>query len=347
MSAPTAYIIAVKLITGLVFLRAFLRTGRRSALLLGAGWVLSGNLPLGRTTIGEMNMNPLLMGVSTSATIFGIMELIREERGRGPPKALLFSLPLVPLLYGAMETALRTDFGGTYVASGLLLIAGGGTLIEFLREYYTGRAVLLGMALITAGVSSMVYPFLYIHGNLNDSAVVYGSFALALFMVFAYHQLVSTEKFLRIEAVQMPDKRDPVLDNQVTIVSPREFEKLRKKLENIPVLAFVRNVKPGTGWIVYRISSVEQKEAISPTAIYQITQRASEYLQELTRKGMKGAIVIEGLEVLKVYNGFESMIKTLALLRDLARLFHTPLIVVTERGAWTESEWRILLRVLG
>ena len=344
--SPDLAIIFLKGAIGLVFLWVFLKSGRRSALFLGAGWVLSGNLPLGGTFVGDVNLEPLIMGLATSTTIFGIMELIREERGRGPPKALILSLPPIPLLYGIVETALGMNFGGTYVLSGFLLIAGGGTFIEFLKEYYHERAVLFGAALILAGIASMAYPLIYLRGGIHYALVFYGSVFIAAFTIFAYYKLIFSEGFSYLSNVK-EIKDDPSgVKPGVTILSPTEFKELHRKLEKFPVLAFLRNIEPYESWIAYRVSSVEGGKVMPPTALYRITQAISEYLRETEKKGIRGVILIDSLELLKIYNGFEALLKFLATIRDLAKLSNASLIIITEKEAWSNSEWKLLQRIL-
>ncbi|WP_297505964.1 DUF835 domain-containing protein [Thermococcus sp.] len=344
--SPDLGIMLLKAAISLAFVLVFLKSRRKSALLLGAGWALSGNLPLGGTVIGNTNLDPLIMGLATSTTIFGIMELIREERGRGPPKAILLSLPPIPLLYGIVETALGTNFGGTYVLSGFLLIAGGGTFIEFLKEYYHERAVLFGMALILAGLASMAYPFIYLKGEIHYTLVFYGSLFIAAFTIFAYYKLIFSEDFSYLSNVK-EIKDDPNgVKPGVTILSLTEFKELHRKLEKFPVLAFVRNIEPYESWIAYRVSSVEGGKVMPPTALYRITQAISEYLVETEKKGIRGLILIDSLELLKIYNGFEALLKFLATIRDLVKLSNASLITITEKEAWSNSEWKLLQRIL-
>ena len=329
----------------LLFLWAYFKSHRRSALFLGGAWILSGDLPLKSNHVGNPGLDPLLMGMATSATIFGIMELIREERGRGPPKSLVLTLPLIPFLYGALETALGTNFGGTYVTSGLLLIAGGGTFIEFLKDVYRDRAILMGSALITSGIASMMYPLLDFRGVLNSRVTVYGSLFIAILMLFAYYRLVFSRNFVYLREMTEIKDSSP-LKPGVKIISPRKFQEIEEKLEGFPVLAFLRSLQPKKGWITYTISSVEGKRTIHPTSLYKITQTTAEYLRESERKGIRGVVLLDGLEVLHMYNGFESLLKFLSNLRDIVAISNASLIVVTEKEAWKSGEWKLLQRIL-
>ncbi len=337
-------VITLKCIIGLIFFWVFVKSHRRSALLLGAGWVLSGDLPLGGTAVGGRDLDPLIMGLSTSITIFGIMELMREERGRGPPKSLLLSLPPVPFIYGAVETVLGLNFGGTYIVSGFLLIAGGGTFIEFLKDYYSNRALLFGITLILAGIASMAYPLIYLHGDVSYSLVLYGSVFLATLTISAYYRLVSSKKFIYFGQVEGSENVD--LGTGPVIVTPSKFERVSMSLDGFPVLAFLRGTPPGKGWITYRISTVAGENVIVPSALYRITQIAEDYLKEAKRKGVQGVIVLEGLELLRMYNGFEPILKFLSTLGDMVRLSGASLLIITEKEVWSESEWRLLHRMI-
>jgi len=343
--SPDTAIIALKVLTGAIFIYVFLRNGRRSALFLGIGWISSGNLPLGGMIVGDYHLDPLLMGLSTSITIIGIMELMREERGHGPPRSLLFSLPPIPFIYGLAETALGLNFGGTYVISGFLLIAGGGTFIEFLKEYYGERAVLFGITLILAGIASMIYPLVIWAWRASYTLMLYASIFLAILTIVSYYWLVFSEKFLYLRGVRLEE--EPVdLGSGVRMVDPGKFNEIKRELDGFPVLAFLRSAEPGEGWIVYRLSTVEGKNTVHPNSLYRITQVTSEYLKETEKMGLKGVIVLDSPEVLRMYNGFESLLRFLSALGDVVKTSGGLLMIVTERGAWEEREWALLQRVV-
>jgi len=67
---------------------------------------------------------------------------------------------------------------------------------------------------------------------------------------------------------------------------------------------------------------------------------------EAKNKGVKGIVVLEGLEFLRVYNDFQSIAKMMASVRDCVFSHNGALIVVLSKEAWDEREFNPLIRLL-
>nr|WP_240922809.1 DUF835 domain-containing protein [Thermococcus sp. Bubb.Bath] len=56
--------------------------------------------------------------------------------------------------------------------------------------------------------------------------------------------------------------------------------------------------------------------------------------------------MIDGIEYLNMYNGFEAIAKFLSTIRDVAYINEGSIIVVTEENTWSEREWKLLMRLV-
>jgi len=88
------------------------------------------------------------------------------------------------------------------------------------------------------------------------------------------------------------------------------------------------------------------RKIIYPTDLYKITDLVFRYLTEAKNKGVKGVVVLEGLEFLRVYNDFEAVAKIIASVRDYVLSHDGALIVVLDEKAWDEKELNTLKRIL-
>lgn len=341
---PLWLTIALRITAGVVFLRAYIKSARRSALLLSAGWI--SGIPISSGGAFDPRAECFAMGVSSAFTLLGIILLIEEESGKRSPRAMHVTLPLLPIMYGAVEASFGTSCTGTYITSGVLLLISGFIFVEMLSPYYRSKARLFGFVIAISGLASMMYPMLYEGGRLSSDLVVYISFILALLMAYAYYGVIYSRRFLELEHVKGGSPEDIDLSGS-HVVSSKEFRDIALRLKGFPVLAFLRSSQPQDGWITYWIRTIDGPEAVLPTSMYKITEIVNQYLQELGSMGRKGVVVIEAPEFLKLYNDFRGVVKMLAAVRDNVIVHGGALIVVTEKDVWSEEEWNVLLRTLG
>ncbi|NJE76186.1 DUF835 domain-containing protein [Thermococcus sp. ES12] len=341
------FIVFVKLGMTLVFLRAFIKSKRRSALLLSLGWLTSATLPARIPSFYGIQIAPILMGVATSFTLLGILLLVEEETGRRSPLAMHVTLPLIPAAYGTLEATMSRSCANTYAVSGALLLIGGVVLIEFLSRYYHERAKLFGMVIVISGMASMVYPLIYFNGFISDDMVVYSAALLAVLTAYAYYELIYSRRFLAVDKIRSEDGLSKVdIPAGVRIMSLKELKEVSPRLKGFPVLAFLRGIEPGEGWITYWIRSIDGPNTIPPTSLYKITQLTSQYFHEMRAVGKQGIVIVEAPEFLRLYNDLRGVLKMLSALRDMALLFNGTLIIVTEKDVWKKEEWSLLTRTL-
>jgi hypothetical protein len=166
-------------------------------------------------------------------------------------------------------------------------------------------------------------------------------------MVVAMVKLTSSESFTpRRERVTAPIDLKP----GVIIVNGKEYQKLKEKLKDRPVLAFVRDVtQVPDGWQYYFVTTIpfqgRFKNTINPTNLARMTELSYKYLEEFARMGDHGIIVIDCLEYLTVYNSWESLMKFLSKLRDFVIINRGTLILVIEKES-LESRLYAQLRKL-
>ncbi|WP_162287187.1 DUF835 domain-containing protein [Thermococcus chitonophagus] len=80
---------------------------------------------------------------------------------------------------------------------------------------------------------------------------------------------------------------------------------------------------------------------VEPTNLVKILNLAVRYLEQ------GGTVVIDGIEYLILENGFDSVLKFLANLRDYAMLYNSTVIIVSDLTTFSEKERKLLLRVIG
>ncbi|WP_297091646.1 DUF835 domain-containing protein [Thermococcus sp.] len=340
------FILFLKIGMGIIFLNAFFRSSRKSALLISLGWITSATLPIKRVPFHGIYLDSVIMGVSTALTLVGILLLIEEETGRHSPTAMHLTLPVIPVAYGIFESLMKENCACVYATSGVLLVIGGVVIIEFLSKYYHSQAKLFGVTILLSGVASMAYPSLYFNGMMPEQIEMYGATLLALLTAYAYYQIIYSKRFLEIHKIPTNSSSGPDISPGVYIMSLTEFKEIRQKLRRYPVLAFLRTTPGEEGWITYWIRTIEGPDTIPPTSLYRITQLTSQYLNEMTQAKKNGIVVLEAPEFLKLYNDFRSVLKLLSSLRDISIIFRATLIVVTEKDTWEDKEWPLLVRIL-
>ena len=338
--------LAVKITTGSAFLAVYIKGRRKSALYLSLGWLASVTLPSNVPHFNGIRISPLLMGTATSLTLWGMIYLITEETETSIPRMVYYSLPLLPLAYGLIESIVEVSPGGTYVVSGTLLVISGAVLVEVLSSYYKSRAQLFGISILLAGIMSMLYPLVYFNSVITEEGAVYTSVAIALFMAYAYYELIYSERFLDHEKFRNVKSSDVPFSREIILATPGEFKKMRESLTGYPVLAFLRTMEPAEGWIDYRIMTIDGQRTIPPSSLYKVLQISSQYFNEAKRMGKRGVVVLEAPEFLKLYNDFKSVLKLLSTLKDLAYLSNGSFVVITAKDVWGREEWNYLVRIL-
>ncbi|WP_052696180.1 DUF835 domain-containing protein [Palaeococcus ferrophilus] len=100
-------------------------------------------------------------------------------------------------------------------------------------------------------------------------------------------------------------------------------------------LFFSRSFRGKEGW---RVLPVSQVNGIPPTELHKLLHEAVQYLRER----FEGTVVLDCLEYLVLYNGFESVVRFLHDLKDYVILYGGRLYIVTSPGVWSRREYALL-----
>ncbi|USS40154.1 DUF835 domain-containing protein [Thermococcus aggregans] len=261
-----------------------------------------------------------------------------------PPLFALYSMLLVrldlPYSFSSVEVPSVILSGIFFLFSGFVLLAMGK---KQRNSFY------LGILTIAFGIFVLLYlvrmsfshcPFVWIL-RLHFAWILIGT-VLSVGMAFFMIKLVTSREFLFFEE---PVEVKVVLEPGAKVITPEEYEQVKKEFKDYPALAFVRSLNVPEKWRVYYLSTEEREGRISPTNLAYITHLVNEYFKEAKEKGVRGVVVIDCPEYLVMYNGFESIAKFLASLKDFAVVNMGVLLVVIDEEAWDKRQLAILRRL--
>ncbi len=337
--------LGAKLLVAAYLWRSYRKSLRKSALIFSVAFLTSSLQVLG-DFIGIETLKTTMEALFASLLFYGSLKLLDEEGlsftiSRGYYVSLT---PLILTLY--MLTAERSTppnwlatVGVAYAVSGLFILLSGFLLLG-LRSLYGNSLKYLGILLVVYGAHEMDYPLL----RPVDWFAPLGfslSATLALLIAYFFVRFAGGEEFLKL-----PQERSKPLEEikpGLTLLSPEEYKKLLPTIKDLPILAFTRNPREAPeNWTVYTISQIERERTVSPTNLPRITEIVNRYL----KAGNGGVALIDGIEYINIYNGFEATAKWLSTLGDIAYVNNGSVIVVTERELWNEREWNLLMRLV-
>ncbi|BAD84926.1 hypothetical protein, conserved (C-terminus) [Thermococcus kodakarensis KOD1] len=169
---------------------------------------------------------------------------------------------------------------------------------------------------------------------------------LGIGSLYFYYRVIFSPRFLRdydVKNIEIPEFEG------VQIISPEDFKNIKAQLENVPVLAFLRTLKPPESWKPFFFTTANNMEipnTIRPTDLYKMVETVHRYLLEAERSGVKGIVLVEGLEYLRIHNEFPSIAKMMSTVRDYIISNKGALIVVIDKNALDEREYMLLRRIL-
>ncbi|ANF23626.1 hypothetical protein A7C91_09585 [Thermococcus piezophilus] len=339
---------------GLIF-RIYLHNKRRSALAFSMAWIFD-FIAIFLTSLSDpvlQLLGSISLPVFSSLIFYGAIEFLEEESICVQHRTLvmLVPMPVLFMLYmlGAniytQDPMWTATSAATLGISGIFVIAGG-LLLRETEEIYKSAIKYLYLSIILFGLH-LVPAALF---GLNDWYRPIGftiSTVLIVSMVIAMLRLVSSESF-RPPAKENGNPAD--IKPGVLVLDWQEYQKIKKLLNTAPVLAFIRDVLDVSDkWIYYFVTTIpfkgKFKNTIYPTDLVRITEISYRYLEEFSRSGKHGIIVIDCLEYLTVYNSWESLMKFLSKLRDFVIVNNGTLIIVLEKES-LDSRFYAQLRKL-
>ncbi|WP_288073117.1 DUF835 domain-containing protein [Pyrococcus sp.] len=234
-----------------------------------------------------------------------------------------------------------------YCLGGLLGIVSGSVGRHVLSMHYHKDGKMFGTIVLISGLLSMCYPPIYkiipkVHEMLIGAQIV--ALALATGAAYFYYRVIFSPRFL--SEYNIGSTKISKVPG-VQIVSPEDFENIRRELENLPVLAFLRSLKPADNWHFFTFTTAQVQNGIQPTDLYKVPEIVRRYVLETSDKGIQSVVVIEGVEYLKIYNEFSAIAKMLGAVRDYIIFHQGVLIVVVDKMTLDEREYALLRRVLG
>ncbi len=327
----------------MLFLYAYYKSRRKSALFFALSWLST--IPTATFELINIKIENALVSLAFALFNLGIFSMLKEEGNVPIPKAGVIVQPLVIALFGIGESIIERNPEDGYIFGGLLTVILGAIVAETLSPYYGRDGKGLGITLVISGVASAVYPRVVSSPQLLTIGQI-AALAVGANLFYFYYKIVSSPRFIKNETVEVAEF--PELEG-VLIISPEEFKQIKTQLKDYPVLAFLRSLKPSEKWnslFFTTLDYISMPNAVHPTDLYKITDMVNRYIFEMKRSNLRGIVLIEGLEFLRLYNEFPSIAKMLSAVRDYVVSNNGALIVVADKNAWDEKEWNTLRRIL-
>lgn len=299
----------------------------------------------------------ILLNTVAALMFVGIVKWLEEEKIEIAPHYVeVFSLlgPIVVLYLVAVGTLMEAkaqDLRGFLVLSSFHGIAGLlfmwlGYLVREIKDIYGKKITYLSVVLFIFGLHLLPIPVTY---ALPEQAI-FGS-AVSAFLIVTLTvlmiRLTSSEEFLRLKTMEIHEVE---IEPGVRIINQEEYKKVKEKLKDVPVLAFVRALNNiPENWTSYFVTTATKEskvEAISPMNLERMTELSYKYLKAMEEAGSRGIILIDCLEYLIMYNEFTSVIKFLNKLKDFVVSHKGTLLLVAERDAFEDQQWALLTRLL-
>ncbi|NJE48563.1 DUF835 domain-containing protein [Thermococcus sp. 9N3] len=339
-----------------LIMRVYLKRRRRSALFFSVAWIadfimvaLSASTNRVLQTIAELSLTIFAM-----LMFVGAVRLLEEESIPLSHSTLKKMGLMAPIFYGFVVAVYRftgnADWaltaGVSLGVSGAFVFASG-VLLKPIEAIYKKPAkvlylsvLLFGLHLVPAALFGLYEWYLPIGFTLST--------ALTVMMAYSMYRLTSTREFLEGSI----DVKAPEIHSGTIIVQPKEFETLLPKLENAPVLAFLRDLEYSReGWRTYFVTAVPFRReniagTLNPTELAKMTEITFQYLEETARMGIPGVVVLDCIEYLSMYNSWDSLMKFLSKLRDLVMVKGGTLILVIDRNSVEERLFNQLRKLL-
>ena len=351
-------VMIMDLLSALLVFRIYLRNRRRSALAFSLAWVFDFLFVFSLTL-----QNPIVqtLGLITLPTFsglifYGAVKFLEEEslNARYDTLAFFSVMPVAFMtyilgVYFYTKDPLWTATSATALGISGVFVIGGGMLLREVEEIYKNAVRYLYIGVILFGVH-LVPAALFGKEEWYRAIGFTASTVLIVFMAWAMVRLTSSEKF------QPPKNGSPhkkiSLQPGVLVVEPKEYEKLKEELKDMPVLAFLRNIGDvPEKWKTYFVTTIPFRgdfgNTINPTNLARMTELAYQYLETFSQSGKQGIIVIDCFEYLAIYNPWESLMKFMSKLRDFVMMNGGTLIIVVEKDSLEPRKYSQLRKLLG
>lgn len=338
----------IRLVAAFLFLYAYYKSKRKSALIIALSWIAT----IPTTTFGfiDMRIENIFIGLAFALWYTGILSIIKEETTIPIPRESLLIPPILLVVFAIAQSIFEKYFPeDAYYLGGLLTVVVGSIGMRVLSTRYGKDGKRLGAMILITGLISMLYPPVYQYAIATQDLLIGAQIvavALGFGVFYFYYRVIFTPHFL------FGHKMGTTGVSKLTgvhIISPEDYENVKGEIENLPVLAFLRSLKPAEAWNAFfftTVGDISARNHTPPTDLYKVTETVNRYITEARRSGFNGIVLIEGIEYLRLYNEFPSIAKMLSTVRDYVISNKGALIVVIDKNALDEKEYAILRRIL-
>ena len=348
-------VLATDIVAFAIMLKIFIQNKRKSALYFSLAWLFDFLCIL---LTGSKNQTLFIIGdffltVFAGLMYLGAVRLLEEESVTIGYRLLKEMSAMAPLFFIYVIAVYYYTKNGEWVATGAaalgisgVFVISGGLLLRPLQEIYQRAAkflyaslILFGLHLVPASLFGLYQWYLPIGFTL--------SMIFTIMMAASMILLTSMESFkMRTVSAEVPDIKPGII-----LSSTKEYFELVKKLQNAPVLAFLRDtLSIPENWNVYFVTTVpilrEGIRTVNPTDLARMTELIYQYLESVEKSGGRGVVVIDSLEYLSVYNPWDSLLKFLSKLRDFAMMKNGTVVVVVDKGSVGEKRYAQLKKLL-
>lgn len=330
-----------------VFVYLYLQTKRKSALFFGIALLLSIGLHYS-AHMGNAVLFALTIGVVGTGIITALNVLLDEENiNTMMPRTIKMAsylLPVASSVFGALslELGVGSPTGAVsypFVITGITLGLAGSLIIEFLGKRYGWRAYLFGASIVLLGVGAVGIAIMI--GN-RQVLIVEPSDLLTMLPPI----IVVVTYALLVLAGGMIKEAPEGINIKPGVTIARRIDE--RSLKDYPVLAFMRKRLSIPGWKTYWITPLGRDEtSVYPTELHKIVDMVARYTAEAKSKGVTPVVLIDGLELLAMYNELKAILKALATIHDILAVEGGALIILLEEGAWDKRDLELLRSVLG
>ncbi len=350
-------VMATDLVAMFLILRIYIRNRRRAALIFSFAWFFDFLAILLNSFESRAldELGYLSLTLFSAFLLYGSVRFLEEEYLKLPRRSIyvLVPMPTTFMIYMLGVYAYTKDALWTATAAASLGVTGmfvitAGMLLRESVDIYKSAARYLYISMVLFGFHLVPAALFGIHEWYAPIGFSMST-TLIILMVMFMLKLTSSESFMNVRPVEAAETP---IEPGVMIIDTEEYKKIKEKLKDAPVLAFIRDVTDVPKvWRSYFVTSVpfndRIKDTMTPTNLARITEISYRYLQETSKAGGRGVVLLDCLEYLLVYNPPDSVMKFLAKLRDFIVVNEGTLILVVDKASLGEKLSAQLRKLVG
>jgi hypothetical protein len=339
-----------------LLLKCYIKHRRRSALMFSLAWFFDFLAITFSSTSGNLELLSVLFLPTFSAFIFAGAIYILTEEGMGVKSKALLTISPAPFLFMLYVLGVYLYTGDpewtatAAVSLGItgVFVSSAGVFMRELVEIYHSAAKYFYISLVLFG-------FHLIPAALFGQMKWYAPIGFSLSAVLIILMLVTILRMMRSWGLARgtPGKETPktAFKPGVLLLTPHEYQQIKKELEQFPVLAFLRDISNASPkWIVYFVTTTSTTEGdiktVHPTELAKMGETIYRYLKEMNENNLRGTIVLDCTEYLILQNSEKGFLRFISKIRDFTVLYKGTLILVVDPESIGKSLMAQLERVL-